>query len=253
MEIAMNIKLFSLGLGFALIATPAVHAVDIQTRYTPTNTTFAFDIDDVLLKRAEPISTTLWEYRWDLAKNIINPYLWYNVACLLYNQSTGSAYLELFKKQAPRLAQMVEHMTLDKKPLEGMENLVKTLRTQAYSMVIASNMSVQDFAYYKEKFSMLFGNFEYTKLVLYDAQGKLTGVKKPSITYFQELKTELAEQKLTKPNLIFIDDKSENVKAFEAQAKEDKKENNYRGIQFKNATQLQTELAKLGILTATTI
>jgi len=236
----MNTKPSGFLLGLALLATTALPAVELQTPCTPASTIFAFDIDDVLLKRAEPITTTLWEYRWDLAKNIINPYLWYTIGCLLYNQSTGSAYLELFKKQAPRLACMVEQMILDKTPLEGMEGLIKILHARTYSLAIASNMSTQDFTYYKEKFPSLFDKFNYVKVVPYDAQGKLAGVKKPSLTYFRELKTELTEQSLTKPNLIFIDDKKKNIDA-------SIKEGLY-GIHFQNAQQLQTKLATLGIL-----
>lgn len=235
----MNTKLFSLGLGLALFSV-TVQAVELQTPCTPANTTIAFDIDQVLLDLSQPISSTLWNYRWDVAKNIVNPYIVYCIICLLYQQATGRAYLELFKAQAPRLAEMVEHIMLDKKPIEGMEETVQQLRTRAYKLAIASNMGAEDFAYYKQKFPSLFDNFDYAKVVPHAADGIPLIKKKPSLEYFQGLKAELAEHGLVKENLIFIDDKKRNV---DASIKE-----GFYGIQFKNTLQFQADLAKLGVI-----
>jgi FMN phosphatase YigB (HAD superfamily) len=250
----MNTKLFSLGLGLALL-TATVQAVELQLPCTPANTTFAFDIDQVLLDHNQPISSTLWDYRWDVAKNIVNPYLVYCIVCLAYQKATGRAYLELLKIQAPRLAEMVEHIMLDKKPIAGMEQLVNNLRAQAYSLVIASNMGEQDFAYYKEKFRSLFGNFDFAQVVPHTANGIPLIKKKPSLEYFQQLKTELAEHNLAKENLIFIDDKKKNVEAFEINAKNGTPEvfKGFKGIQFKNTLQFQADLAKLGIIASATV
>ena len=237
----MNTKLFSLGLILALF-TVTVQAVELQTPCTPANTTFAFDIDQVLIDHNQPISSTLWNYRWDLAKNIVNPYLVYCILCLVYQKATGLAYLNLLKVKAPRLAEMVEHIMLDKKPIAGMEETVKQLRAQAYTLAIASNMGAQDFAYYQQKFPSLFGNFDYAKVVPHDEQGLTLIKKKPSLEYFQALKSELAEHNLAKENVIFIDDKKRNV---DASIKED-----FYGIHFKNVPQFQADLAKLGIIAA---
>lgn len=240
----MNTKLFGLGLGLALL-TATVQAVELQIPCTPANTTFAFDIDQVLLDHNQPISSTLWDYRWDLAKNIVNPYLVYCVACLLYQKATGRAYFELLKVQAPRLAEMVGHIMLDKKPIAGMEELVNNLRAQAYSLAIASNMDEQDFAYYKKEFPSLFDNFNHVKVVPHTADGIPLIKKKPSLEYFQGLKSELAEHNLAKENLIFVDDKKKNVVA--------SIEEDFYGIHFKNVPQFQADLAKLGIVTAATV
>lgn len=240
----MKTKLFSLGLGLALLSA-TVQAVELQTPCTPANTTFAFDIDQVLLDHNQPISSTLWDYRWDVAKNIINPYLVYCILCLAYQKANGLAYLNLLKTQAPRLAEMVEHIMLDKKPIAGMEETVKQLRAQAYSLAIASNMGAEDFAYYQQKFPSLFGNFDYAKVVPLTPDGIPLIEKKPSLEYFKQLKTELAEHDLAKENVIFVDDKKKNV---DASIKED-----FYGIHFKNVPQFQADLAKLGIIATATV
>jgi len=240
----MNSKIFSLSLGLALLAA-TVQAVELQLPCTPANTTFGFDIDQVLLDHSQPISSTLWDYRWDLAKNIVNPYLVYCVIRLAYQKATGLAYLNLLKAQAPRLAEMVEHIMLDKKIIVGMEEIVKQLRAQAYSLAIASNMGAQDFAYYQQKFPSLFGNFDYAKVVPHTADGLPLIKKKPSLEYFHNLKSELAEHNLAKENLIFIDDKKRNVDASIQEG--------FYGIQFKNVPQFQADLAKLGIVATATV
>jgi FMN phosphatase YigB (HAD superfamily) len=245
MEISMSTKFFSFLLGLAILTATVTQAVELQSTCTPANTTFAFDIDQVLIDHNQPISSTLWDYRWDLAKNIVNPYLVYCVACLLYQKATGRAYFELLKVQAPRLAEMVEHIMLDKKIIAGMEETVKQLHAQAYSLAIASNMGEQDFAYYQQKFPSLFGNFDYAKVVQHTSDGIPLIKKKPSLEYFQGLKTELAAHDLAKPNLIFVDDKKKNVAA---SIKED-----FYGIHFKNTLQFQADLAKLGIVTTATV
>lgn len=207
---------------------------------TPTNTTIGFDIDDVLLQRSEPLKTTLWNYRWDIAKNSINPYLWYNVMYLLYHRSTGKAYLDLFKSYAPRLAEMVERMTMEKKPVEGMEPLVEQLHQRAYTLVIASNMSSYDFNYYKTKFPTLFSHFTYAKTVPYSEDGKPLACKKPSLTYFKELKQELVQQGLAKQQTLFIDDKKKNVEASQQEG--------FIGKVFTTAADLSHYLQRIGIL-----
>lgn len=221
----------------ALIATAPAHAM--QTTYTPENTTVVYDIDNVLLKRGEPIYQTLWDYRWDLAKNVIRIGLLYNVGQLLYQHAAGGAYYELFKAQAPRLAEMVERITLEKKPVEGMPELVKAVHDRSFKLAIASNMSAKDFAFYQQKFPTLFSNFDYAKVIKYNEQGKAL-CKKPSLMYFKELKSELADHDLAKKNLVFIDDRLDNVAASTQEG--------FKGIVFKNATQLRTDLTNLGIL-----
>lgn len=249
----MNIKLFGLGLSLALLATTGVYttpntpSVELQTPCTPVNTTIAFDIDKVLLDRQ--MYPIFMEYRWDILKNIFRIQLLYNVGKLLYQNATETAYIELFKAQAPRLAEMVDRIVHEKTPMPGMPELVGHIHDRAYNLVLASNMSAKNLLFYQQKFPELFSNFSYAKVVGRDQNG-IESCKKPSLEYFQELNTELAANDLAKPNLIFIDDKKENVDAFATQAKKDQKESNYRGVQFKNAAQLQAELATLGILTA---
>ena len=231
-------KILRVALGLILLITPLCHAVELQTPCTPDNTTIAFDIDNVLLERN--IASILWTYRWDVAKSIINLPLIYNVACLLYHSAPGRAYSELFKVKAPRLNEMAEHIILDKKPLEGMEALVDQLHGHNYKLTLASNMSTQDVTFYQQKFPLLFNKFCYAKTVPYNTNNKAIGPKKPSLEYFKQLKEELALQALAKKNILFIDDRTDNVAASAAEG--------FNGIHFKNAAQLQKRLQALAIL-----
>jgi FMN phosphatase YigB (HAD superfamily) len=223
--------------GVILITTTPTHA--LQTPCTPDNTTVAFDIDNVLLKRSEPMYQTLWNYRWDLAKNIIRIGLLYNVGQLIYQGATGGSYYELFRVQAPRLAEMVKRITHEKTPLAGMPELINQIHARGFRMAIASNMSAADYVFYQQKFPELFGTFAYAKVIHYDKAGKAL-CKKPSLEYFKQLKDELTANGLAKENLVFIDDRLNNVDA--------SLQEGLHGILFENATQLQAELKNIGIL-----
>jgi FMN phosphatase YigB (HAD superfamily) len=220
-----------------LVATAPAQAM--QKTYTPANTTVVYDIDNVLLERSAPIYQTLWDYRWDLAKNIICPSLVYKVGQLLYQNAAGGAYYELFKAQAPRLAEMVERITLEKKPVAGMPELITAVHARAFKLAIASNMSAKDFVFYQHKFPTLFGLFDYAKVIKYNEQGKAL-CKKPSLVYFKELKNELADHDLAKENFVFIDDRMDNVVASSQEG--------FKGIVFKNAAQLKADLNNMDIL-----
>ena len=214
-------------------------ALSSSNLYKSKNVTITWDIDDVVLQRDKSINTHLWNNRGAIAYHMFNvPFVWKTLQ-LKYNGASSQEYKELCEKKAPQLAAMIHDIKYEKKIISGTPKLIKDLKKRGCTQRAATNMSSNDFEFYKEKFPRTFGTFETHKAV-----PDTVRIKKPDPRYFEQYFDSVPEDhdKLT----VFFDDKEKNVQAFEAVGK--KRGLKVKGIVFKNPQQARRELEGLKIL-----
>ncbi len=219
-------------------------ALSSSNLYKSKNVTITWDIDDVVLQRDKSINTHLWNNRGAIAYHMFNvPFVWKTLQ-LKYNGASSQEYKELCEKKAPQLAAMIHDIKYEKKIISGTPKLIKDLKKHGHTQRAATNMSSNDFKFYKKIYSKTFSIFKTHKAV---PDG--TRIKKPDPRYFEQYFDSVADQDKDKLT-VFFDDKEKNVQAFEAVGK--KRGLQAKGIVFKNPQQARKELEKLGIITQNT-
>ncbi|HEV2601140.1 MAG TPA: hypothetical protein VGT41_02480 [Candidatus Babeliales bacterium] len=199
--------------------------------YTPQNSAFFFDVDDVILDKSSwtIFGIMLKHYRtaitvWWNAKQFDNP--------LPQKGATAEAWKEWGRNNYPALEEFINDIQQSKTPNMETIAIVEKLLDKEFDLYEATNMGTDEFAEHKKK-NRFFERFKAGKTVNYKAQPI---IKKPNPKYFAEL-TELA------PNIeykIFIDDKLKNVEAA--------RQAGFIGIHFTTAEQLEADLIGMGIV-----
>lgn len=209
-----------------------IGAAATTPNYTPENTVFAWDIDDVLLKKPSKFKPVMRI----LAKGLIRFHLlkaWYYSTD---QRETGEEWAQFFEHNNSKdIADLVREISYGKTPIEGTVEILEELKACGYTHNAATNMGTKDFAFY-ENACPFFSHFMHKNAVNYSAGVK---IKKPNPQYFTNYFDTCAPE-FKKENTIFIDDRIENVKAAIAAG--------MIGIHFKNPAQLREELCKMGIL-----
>ncbi len=212
-----------------------------QGAFNPANTIIACDIDDVVIKERENglKSWFLKPSRWGFALAL-------SQAKKRYNITDAYPLIDRVVQKHPKyakIAQRFKKRLVQVQPVPGMRGLVTRLVQEGYTVIPASNMTT---SIYKglladNKLPAIFNTknfFIKTKKCNQKHDGRYYA--KPNAQYYKNLKQYIARkfpQRFT--NIIFIDDKKENVRAA---CKE-----GIFGIRFKNDAQLRIELQRLGI------
>lgn len=121
-------------------------------------------------------------------------------------------------------------------PTQEMVKLLQELSDLGYEHHLGSNIGKTVLDNCNEKFSSIFGMFKESTIP-FECPKSLSMVKKPHPSFFH---AHLEKTNLRPDQLIFIDDKLENVKAAQAVG--------MHAIHFKNVKQLRQELIKKNIL-----
>ena len=227
-----------IALFFLLSLKPMIAQQIIHNRsYTPENSTFVFDIDDVILRKNEPISSILWKHKFILLKGLVNPFLLWKTISLWYHGAPGEEYVTQLENRSPELANILKEILRNKELIPETVEIIQELKLRGYRLHIASNMGANDFAFYKEKFPEVFGLFDIVKVVSFK-QGST--VKKPSPLYFEDFLQQCETHGENTKTKLFIDDKKVNIEASSSAG--------LVGIHFTSAQHLRQKLNDLHIL-----
>ena len=214
---------------------PTQAQLQADVHYSPNNTEFMFDLDDVVMDKR--VGKAVRKHLGPLLRNLFNFKLHRRIR-KLPKGATAQEYIELFEKYGyKRLARLTREILYNKHLMPGTVAIIKKLHELGYTLHTATNMNKEYLDYYVEKnkntkeFFKMFDKKKCVDLEKGDA-------KKPNIKYFEDA---LENYTNGKPNKIFIDDKRENIQTAENTGK-------IKGIQFKNPKQLAEELKALGIL-----
>ena len=227
---------------FALYAFLCLSGASItitgQKNYTPENTEFIFDIDDVILHKTMSGG--------QIAKNV-----WKVLSFKIVHKAGGPAIKKLMKsgkgslegwidffeaKKIIPLVKVLEKIALSKELIPGTKKIVEELHVVGYTLRYGTNAGLREMIIQRKRFASFFDMFENGKSVDFKSQKNI--VKKPSQQYFSELLRDCCTA--NKPHKIFIDDKLKNVEAA--------RKAGMIGIHFKNPQQLRTELKNMGIM-----
>lgn len=213
----------------------------IITPFNPTNTIIAIDLDEVVIKEREN-SLTSWfskPSRWGFALALSR-------AKKKYGISDAYPLIDSVVQKHPKYAKLAHRLKkrlIQAKPIHGTQALITHLIQQGYTIIPASNMttSVYKALLTNNHLPIVFKQKPYfikTKKCNKKSNGRYYA--KPTAAYYKNLKNYI-DRKFSQQftQIIFIDDKNENVRAA-------RKEGIF-GIHFKNPAQLRQALAQLGI------
>lgn len=194
---------------------------------------FVFDVDGVLLQHPKYIRSKTIIKNLDTIIKSLRPSVIKKYRKLRKKNASSTEIIREFEKiKHHDLAAMIRHIAHSKIPIEGMVELLKELKQRGYELHIATNMSLEDLAFYQKKYPGLFSHFD--EFFSIDYLNTKKPFKKPDTRYFEEYRAQYPSDK----ECIFIDDKHENCRS---SGFEDT-------IVFINASQLRAELVARGAL-----
>lgn len=193
----------------------------VQAQISPENTIIVFDLDDVLIgiKTSKKVKFGLYL--------LVRPDAWGDMRKIAKHSSHAEKLIKKNKK--PGFVKRLKRIKQSKKPVDGMLELLQELKQKGYTLHIASNMSQQDFEFYKNQYSEIFSLFDAAFVIEDDNMPQ-----KPSKRYFDLYRATFPTEK----HHFFIDDKKENCDASGF---------SYTHI-FKNAQSLHSDFKTRGIL-----
>lgn len=211
---------------------------------TPQNTVLAWDLHDVLVKKQPMVmAKQAWDIIWNadnklgLCALILNPFYWRDVYRIKQEVDVSDVLLERLAAKYPAMQPHLEkclELTNLHVPMPESVEILQELENSGYANFLASNIGTTSSGIMQKKHSALFNSFKG----LYVAS-KENG-KKPDPEYYVGLKAFLDANGQAGKQVIFIDDKSKNVKgAVDAHV-------GITGIRFTNAQQLRADLKKFG-------
>ena len=161
----------------------------------------------------------------------------------MFKEPSSDSFIHLAEKyNNPHLKEMVLLASNAQKPMQDTVTIIQELAQNGYTHHIGSNIGNSSFIAISDpkqfpEFSPIFKNFDLAQShVVAHTNGHV--IKKPDPKFFEQY---LAKNKidLKTTTVIFIDDKKENIQAAQKLG--------FTGVQFKNATQLRSDLSALGI------
>jgi FMN phosphatase YigB (HAD superfamily) len=217
----------------------SIKLVALESCYTPANTAFAFDIDQVILDSSENMLRLLWQHKSGLLYALGDFSFTQKILQLWHSGAQISDYMALCKeKEHPAIMSFITDMVNERKAITGTVGILKELKRLGYVLYIASNESPVVYAMHKKRLANIFNLFVDAKIV--SAQEHAQGIRKPFVAYFEKLRAMIPSDKKF---IIFVDDRIENVQGSEQAG--------CIGIHFTNPAQLRRELEHMRILTKT--
>jgi HAD superfamily hydrolase (TIGR01509 family) len=190
---------------FSLAMLTALAGTSRSFAYSPADTVVAFDIHDVLMQLAAEV----------VKRFIKKPALVFRIPRLV-DGSYGND-------------RALRKVINSQKPIEKTWKLARELKASGYSLYIFSNIDSKAFDELKVKFPGYFDIFDGCHVV----HKNNSAHKKPAPSAYDSCKALIAQQHPGK-QIVFIDDKKENIKAACNAG--------FKGIRFKSADQLKNTL-----------
>lgn len=211
----------------------------------PKKVIFLWDLHHVVLKPDKPFRTAM-SYRHK-TKALFGHKTGGKVLKLLikgvFKEPSSDKFVYLAEKyNNPHLKKMVLLASNAQKPMDDTVTIIQELAQKGYTHHVGSNIGNSSFIAITDakqfpQFSPIFKHFDLAQShVVAHTDGHV--IKKPDLEFFRQY---LAKNKidLTTTTVIFIDDKKENIQAAQKLG--------LTGVQFKDATQLRSDLFALGI------
>jgi FMN phosphatase YigB (HAD superfamily) len=171
----------------------------------------------------------------------IHPCVWRGAYQQWRDCGTGSLYtwVTLCEKHGDKRGRKyIEDSILSKKVYPTTEYLIRALDRQGYLLFRATNQDHREIMLHAGRLPAVFTCFT-DGVEVDDTPGNI-GLKKPGKAYFRELKRIMRTYCDDSVQLIFIDDKEDNVKAA--------RQEGFIGILCKNPARLPSQLRALGLV-----
>jgi len=204
---------------------------------TNKDTIIAFDLHSVVFK-ANKCEMLRIVWHWPKKLKLIlcgfHLKLVWKAFRLLFHNPTDEEYFALFQQYCPSIAPLIIRLFNAFKPIDGTVDILKELKSQGYTLHIASNIGPRRFAALQSRYPNIMALFEKATI----NNGNLENlIKKPHAEFFEiYLRDNNPEHK----HVIFVDDKLRNINAAQ----------NFgiHGIQFRSPEQLRRALTDMHIL-----
>jgi len=209
-----------------------------DTLYNPSDTAIVFDVDDVILTRTVSVPALLWRHKIDTASILFDFSLMKDIITLYWMTAPIGAYISLFERKRPELIQsFISELATTRVLIPETVRIIETLLELGYQLHIGTNQTANEFMLHRERFPIFSRFATYT---FADYSGFPNVMQKPDPRYFKSMKDRILSYNKETTNLIFIDDREDNVQAASASG--------YIGIRFTSPEALETSLIDLGIL-----
>jgi len=197
----------------------------------------AFDLHGVVLKYEWlKIFPTLFRFnhKWALIKNLYKlPFR--RLFSMVRRTPSFEQFLQAAGQGNEYLRDLLIELSVQQKVNREVANVVQRLSEHGYTLHVLSNIGAESFRRLQTKFATLFHCFTFVLTSNpVDHNGAL--LRKPDPAFFTHY---LERIKAEAANIVFVDDRRENVEAA--------RKLGMRAIHFKNARQLSAELTKMGI------
>lgn len=219
------------------------------TPLTPKNTVFLWDFHDVLAKRNKRKTlSTVWNFpKKGTVLRKMNRTLLCKMFKMIGNSATTSEELihVIRDQNNPELEELIYQVANIQEPIPGTVALIQELHRMGYQHYIGSNIGSSIFAdlinpLKHPQFAPLFSQFnlEHPQTVDFELAHPEKTIKKPAPEFYQEFLRK-NNIDLATTNVIFVDDRLENVRAAQKAG--------FIGIHFKYPSQLRKDLHWLGV------
>lgn len=217
------------------------YLVVLTQEVKPETTIIAFDINDVLFKKSVPeiIGRSLWTLVRGGLWHVMWPSFWKKVKEL--NATTGSKEYVFVKLQEtyPALKGWEQDylaLSTSHTIVHEMIEIVNALKAQGYKLYLFSNMGTVTVDAMRKKFPQVFTLFDGEYLPT-----QQNGYNyKPMPSFYREFKAYLAAQGETNKQIVFIDDRIENL--------QEANNNGIAGIECISVAGVHEKLMQIGAL-----
>jgi len=219
--------------------TTQIKSLIKHTPITPENTIIVFDLHDVIVNYDYiKIIKTFFASKGKLKLFItmLNPFVWWNIIKLIYNNAIAEQYIIGLGKEHKNLTPYIPlgiAIANCQKANPKMIILLKELKNKGYTLQLFSNIGTQIFKDFKQKNPHIINYFD--KVILPSQENGY--LRKPHQNAFLNFLEKNKEN--SNKQILFIDDKEKNThKALS---------HGIIGISFKSEAQLRELFTKLGI------
>lgn len=197
----------------------------------------AFDLHGVVLQYEWlKIVPTLFrfDHKWALIRNLYKlPFR--RLFSIARRRPSFEQLLQTVGQENIYLRDLLIELSVQQRVNREVAQMIQRLRDRGYTLHVLSNIGAESFRRLQIKFAALFHCFTFVLTANpVDHHGAL--IRKPDAAFFTHY---LERVKARAANIVFIDDRRENVEAA--------RRIGMRAIHFKNAEQLTAELTNMGI------